>query len=50
MTATQIAHDIIVTFFLLAGMWAVCSVLREDVTRALRGRRLRRKWRDRSKP
>ena len=50
MSATQIAHDAIVAVFLLCGLWAVCSLAREEVTKALRGRQLRRKWRDRSNP
>jgi hypothetical protein len=49
MTATQIAHDAIVVLFLLAGLWALCSLAREEVTKALRGRQLRRAWRDRSR-
>ena len=50
MTATQIAHDAIVVMFLLCGLWAVCSLAREEITKAYRGRHLRRKWRDRSNP
>jgi hypothetical protein len=46
MTATQIAHDAIVAVFLLCGLWALCSLAREEVTKALRGRQLRRRWRE----
>jgi hypothetical protein len=49
-TATQIAHDAIVAVFLLCGLWALCSLARKEVTKALRGRQLRRAWRDRRDP
>ena len=50
MTATQIAHDATVAVFLLCGLWALGSEAREEITKALRGRQLRRKWRERSNP
>ena len=50
MNATQIAHDAIVGVFLLCGLWALCSLAREEITKAYRGHNLRRKWRDRSNP
>ena len=43
---SAIVHDLIVAFFILAGLWAVGSECREAIDKALRGRRLRRKWRD----
>ena len=46
MTATQIAHDAIVALFLLSGLWALCSLAREEITKAYRGHNLRRKWRE----
>ena len=49
MTATQIAHDAIVAVFLLSGLWALCSLAREEITKAYRGHNLRRRWRDRSR-
>jgi hypothetical protein len=49
-SATQIAHDAIVAMFLLCGLWALCSLAREEITKAYRGHNLRRKWRDRSNP
>lgn len=50
MTASQIAHDAIVTVFILCGLWAVCSIAREEITKAYRGHNLRRRWRDRRNP
>ena len=50
MTATQLAHDAIVALFLLVGLWALCSLAREEITKAYRGHKLRRAWRDRSNP
>lgn len=45
MTATQIAHDAIVAVFLLCGLWAVCSLAREELDRIQRARRIFRGWR-----
>lgn len=47
MSAAEFAHDAIVTLFLLVGMWAVCSVIREDFDRAQRARRIFKGWRRR---
>ena len=45
MTAFQIAHDVIVSAFLLAGLWALCSYAREEIDRIQRARRIFRGWR-----
>lgn len=45
MTATQLAHDAIVAVFLLVGLWAVCSLARDEFDRIQRARRIFRGWR-----
>ena len=41
---SAIGHDAIVICFAIVGMWAVCSLLREDLERALRARRIFKSW------
>lgn len=41
---TALLHDIGVSALALAGMWAVCSLIREDIDRGLRARRIYRAW------
>ena len=38
-------HDILVGIFLLLGLWAVCSLTREEFDRIQRARRIFRSWR-----
>lgn len=42
---TAIAHDLIVGVVLLLGLWAVCSLTREEIDRIQRARRIFRGWR-----
>lgn len=41
---TALAHDLIVSFFVLAGMWAVLSYAREEFDRIQRARRIFKAW------
>ena len=45
MTAAALVHDAIVAVFLLCGLWAVCSLAREEIDRIQRARRIFRAWR-----
>jgi hypothetical protein len=42
---SALLHDIGVAALALLGMWALCSVLRADINRIQRGRRILRSWR-----
>lgn len=41
---TALAHDLIVSFFALVGMWAVLSLCREEFDRIQRARRIFKAW------
>lgn len=36
--------DLGIAALVLLGMWAVCSVIREDIDRGMRARRIYRAW------
>jgi hypothetical protein len=41
---TAFLHDLGVSALFLLSMWAVCSVIREDIERSMRARRIYRAW------